>query len=675
MKRRHYIFGLLLIIGVFTLVHGYQRSTKHVSKMMAGEPHTLNCMSCHAYSSRDGLLTRMTEPDYLSPFNLAIDPESGDLLVIAQAAEQLIKVDPSTKAIKGRIQLGQRPHSIVISKVSNLAYVSNQWSNTLSVIDIPQLQIIDTIDVGAGPGGIDMDETGKTLFVANTYSDDISIVDIASGSEQRRLAAGNEPIGVVASNSSIAKVMVSSRRALPDQFRAEPKTEITLVNTLNQRVDSRQIIPSGHIMENIAFSEQENLAIATMISPKNLLPSVQIEQGWMMNHGIIVTDIENGRTTRFILDEPNAFYPDPYDIVIDQNRKIGFVSHSGADIISVIDINAIDSIMDTATVHELESVFPNNLGMSRSIVIKRIAVGANPKGMALSPDNKLLYVAERLEDRIAIIDVAEMTVIDHIQLGVPTVSTVRLGAQMFNNAGHTFHQQYSCYTCHPDGHEDGLTYDMSSKGGGRNLANVQTLRDLAGTAPFKWNGTNTSIYMQCGMRFSKFITRTEAFSPDQLDALVAYIIQDLNHPPNMYKKPNAPLTVAQARGKVIYERSSTNSGEPIPAENQCITCHPAPNYSNFKTADVGTLADTDIPTAFDSPNLNNVYESAPYLHDGSANTLEEIWTLHNDYDEHGVANDLTKEQLNDLIEYLKSLGAAEDYLNVKQQTIINHAKF
>ena len=67
---------------------------------------------------------------------------------------------------------------------------------------------------------------------------------------------------------------------------------------------------------------------------------------------------------------------------------------------------------------------------------------------------------------------------------------------------------------------------------------------------------------------------------------------------------------------------------------------------------------------FDSPNLNNVYESAPYLHDGSANTLEEIWTLNNDNDEHGVANDMTKNQLNDLVEYLKALGPPENYMNL-----------
>jgi cytochrome c peroxidase len=53
--------------------------------------------------------------------------------------------------------------------------------------------------------------------------------------------------------------------------------------------------------------------------------------------------------------------------------------------------------------------------------------------------------------------------------------------------------------------------------------------------------------------------------------------------------------------------------------------------------------------------LNNIASSAPYLHDGSARTLEEIWTVFNPYDRHGVTNDLSKDELNDLIEYLKTL--------------------
>jgi cytochrome c peroxidase len=50
-----------------------------------------------------------------------------------------------------------------------------------------------------------------------------------------------------------------------------------------------------------------------------------------------------------------------------------------------------------------------------------------------------------------------------------------------------------------------------------------------------------------------------------------------------------------------------------------------------------------------------VADLAPYLHNGMATTLEEIWTVYNNEDRHGVTSDMRKEQLNDLIEFLKTL--------------------
>jgi len=70
---------------------------------------------------------------------------------------------------------------------------------------------------------------------------------------------------------------------------------------------------------------------------------------------------------------------------------------------------------------------------------------------------------------------------------------------------------------------------------------------------------------------------------------------------------------------------------------------------------VGTRQALDRQGRFDVPALNNIYDSAPYLHNGMAPTLEEIWTRFNPYDTHGVTNDMTKDQLNDLVEYLKTL--------------------
>jgi cytochrome c peroxidase len=63
---------------------------------------------------------------------------------------------------------------------------------------------------------------------------------------------------------------------------------------------------------------------------------------------------------------------------------------------------------------------------------------------------------------------------------------------------------------------------------------------------------------------------------------------------------------------------------------------------------------TDNTGLLKAPPLTNIALTAPYLHDGSAQTLEEIWTVYNPNDKHGRTNDLTKDELNDLIEYLRT---------------------
>ena len=123
---------------------------------------------------------------------------------------------------------------------------------------------------------------------------------------------------------------------------------------------------------------------------------------------------------------------------------------------------------------------------------------------------------------------------------------------------------------------------------------------------------------------------------------------------NLLYNPGSELSGAQLRGKMIFERTHDNKGNEIPVTNRCITCHPAPHYTNKLTFDVGTLAATDDSILFDTPHLNNIYSSAPYLHDGRAQTLEEIWTIYGKDELHGALNDLTKMELNDLIAYLKS---------------------
>ncbi|MFM8289311.1 MAG: hypothetical protein ACKOGA_21680, partial [Planctomycetaceae bacterium] len=58
---------------------------------------------------------------------------------------------------------------------------------------------------------------------------------------------------------------------------------------------------------------------------------------------------------------------------------------------------------------------------------------------------------------------------------------------------------------------------------------------------------------------------------------------------------------------------------------------------------------------YDTPSLLGIYRSAPYLHHGQAATLKEVLTTANPKDEHGQTSQLSDDQVNDLVEFLKSL--------------------
>ena len=183
----------------------------------------------------------------------------------------------------------------------------------------------------------------------------------------------------------------------------------------------------------------------------------------------------------------------------------------------------------------------------------------------------------------------------------------------------------------------------------------RTLRGIRETAPYKWNGHNPDLATQCGPRIAKFLFRSEGFNLDEMEALLTYL-NNIPLAPNRHLAPDGQLTEAQERGKAIFYRQNTNEGRAIPAQNRCDTCHPpATHYTARISTNVKSATQYDTNGMFDIPQLDRVYEDAPYLHNGEALTLEEIWTVYNNQDTHGVTSDMSKEQLNDLIEFLKTL--------------------
>ena len=82
-KKLFFIIGLLVVMGLLRMpAHNWAR--KHVNYITAVEDHPLNCLSCHMYTQKYGIIAKFITEDYLSPYNMAVSPDGSKLYVIAQ---------------------------------------------------------------------------------------------------------------------------------------------------------------------------------------------------------------------------------------------------------------------------------------------------------------------------------------------------------------------------------------------------------------------------------------------------------------------------------------------------------------------------------------------------------------------------------------------------------------
>ncbi|WP_035958804.1 cytochrome-c peroxidase [Bryobacter aggregatus] len=170
-------------------------------------------------------------------------------------------------------------------------------------------------------------------------------------------------------------------------------------------------------------------------------------------------------------------------------------------------------------------------------------------------------------------------------------------------------------------------------------------------------------------RFKEVFGSEEFGLSEVTKAIATYerIVLSGNSPYDRYKAGNKKaMTAAQIRGMDVYFTQA-----------KCDQCHEGINlttnaYHNLgvgmdkASPDEGRFAVTKNPAdwgAFKTPTLREIARTAPYMHDGSLATLEDVVEY---YDKGGIANKnlderikplkLTAAQKKDLVEFLKALS-------------------
>jgi cytochrome c peroxidase len=251
-----------------------------------------------------------------------------------------------------------------------------------------------------------------------------------------------------------------------------------------------------------------------------------------------------------------------------------------------------------------------------------------------------------------------VVVIALIALPLPTFAQdnsalIASGRALFSDTKLSGNGQYSCASCHPDGHTDNKTYVgtqivVDGDPAGRNTPTLWGAGDRQ--AGWLWAGNVPTI--EAAIR-AMIVDRMKGAEPTQgtLDALAAYTRSLPYGPAPFLNDDGVPSDGAPPAVKRGYALFSGKAG--------CTNCHEPPSYDSKGVEDVGSGG------TFKAPSLRAISRTAPYFHDGRFKTLDEavnamsygaVSLMTDAYRRKaGVSDSLSDAEKNDIVAFLKTL--------------------
>jgi DNA-binding beta-propeller fold protein YncE/cytochrome c peroxidase len=576
-------------------------------------------------------LTKVAElPVYRKPEALALTPE-GKLWVVHQDDYAVAVIDPGAFVIETgfRLPYASQPVGLAMSPTGDAAYVSLLAVGKLLKLDPKTGAVMAEADVGPTPRGIAVSHDGAQVYVTRFVSPD----------------AGGEVVKVDA-----ATMQVSARILL--KLDNETPYSSTEGRGLPNHLFSIGLSPDG--AQAWVPSKKDNIVRGLLRDGQKLAPDQ------IVRPIVSIIDLSSDQEVPGIRVDLDDRSP-PLHVEFTPYGDLAILALGGTNHIEV------------RSLYHPEEVFTTIL-----------EVGSFPRATVLAPNGRL-FVQAWLSREVIAYDMS--AALERYSKATPTelariasVGAEKLPAQVLRGK-QVFHDSadrrmanegyITCGVCHFEGTDDGRVYDFSDRGEG--LRNTLSLLGRAGTkqGPLNWSGNLDEVQdfeHQIREMFSgKGFLPDEAFhagtkdqplgepkaglSPE-LDALAAYVSSLERVNPSPYRNSDGTLTAAAVAGKALFLKLG------------CDFCHSGAGQTDSAEGflhDVGTLGPSSGTRAgapllgLDTPTLLGVWETPPYLHDGSAPTLRDVLTTSNSSGLHGFVAALATEQVDQLVAYLQQI--------------------
>jgi len=550
------------------------------------------------------------------------------------------------------IKVGQEPRTLAVSPDGRWLYVTNQRPQTVSVVEIAAGRTCASIEVGGQPYGLLLSRDGRQAFVsqyAGAYTDGtyapgaVAVIDLVGRRVVKHIATKPRPWAMVIRDDDSALYVthylhVRHKGVVTEIDPAAGTVRREFVLREDDMAGGQAGVVNG--LAGIALHPKGHRALVVAMHANT-------RRGRVLNGRPLSHKTTVQAALRIIDLERNA---ELYDA-----RMLSSFSGQPVAVPSAVAFVDAEHFIDLYFCsNDFKVIKYNEKGYVAERAVRSVPAG--PTGVVVAPDGRTAFVNSRWDrsvSQIAFDDVRKPVVVKTVRMTAEPWHERRIqGAILFHNTRDTRMTTFrwlSCGVCHLDGGEvsDGVLWDLTPEGASRKVSNTMDLVLTSGSSPpFFHRGEDDAVGAL--ERFVKVFHRGSGFG-DSADtseawrAMLAYM-NTLTPRPNPHMeggRPRPEIRDAARRGRTLF----------FDAQVGCAACHKGPNFAesgaapNAKRYDVGTGKKLDVPS------LLHLWDTAPYLHDGRAETLREVITKHNPDDRHGKTSHLTQQQLDDLVAF------------------------
>lgn len=578
---------------------------------------------------------------------------------------------------------------IAIDQQGNLAWVVNPDNHSVSMIDLYSQTMLDEIAVGKDPRAIAIDRSGNiwvtlkgedAVVVLNGSGQEIARLDTGYGSAPFGLVIDKQRDLVYASLYGSGEAVRFDAVAMLEQGRIALAYS---AHAIALSSDGEQLLVTRFISaENWGEVWQINASrwqlMNTFQLQKHLAADSQTNGHGVPNYLASVVISEDGRfayvvgkkdnTDRSVLnngpdlDDDNTVrtYAGVLDLTEGRELRELRFDFDNADSPSALEFSPHGDYLFVA-MQGRNQVFVLRVNPQSGALAgpeAQFLSGTAPQAVVVNPEAKTLMVKNFTERSLSIMQIENFLNGGGLNPATATITTVSneiltadvlAGKQMFYNAAYGLHDDefsgrisaegyISCASCHMDGGHDGRTYDFTGRGEG--LRNNISMRGRGGVrfGAVHWSANFDEIQdfendIRLQFRGRGLMTDDDfaltsdpqgfakAGLSEELDQLAAYVAhlgrESLQRSP--LRNSRGGLTDAALRGAATFEAQG------------CASCHRGKAFTDGDVHSVGTLrrySGLRLGGEFEkisTPSLLGLFDTAPYLHDGSAQNLADVF--------------------------------------------------